>query len=166
MPSLPNHFGPSGLLALALRRFVDIPVFLTVNIAIDLEVVVIALLRSPGYTPRYAHTLLVGAALGIVWAFLLAPLRPAFRPLMRALRLPYRGGLGRMVVSGVLGAWVHVLVDGLYRSGAGLFWPLPWKNPLCRFARGDVDFLGWISLAAAAVFYAVLRARSPKTSSR
>ena len=163
MPSLPNHFGPSGLLALVFRRFVDIPVFLTVNIAIDLEVVVIALIRFPGYPPRYAHTLLVGSAIGIVWALLMAPLRPAFRPLMRALRLPCAGGLGRMVVSGVLGAWVHVLIDGLYRSGAGLFWPLPWKNPLCRFSRGDVDLLGWLSAGAAALFYAVHWNRSRTT---
>jgi hypothetical protein len=37
MPFTPCHFGPSACIALPLNRWIDLPVFLLANVAIDIE---------------------------------------------------------------------------------------------------------------------------------
>jgi len=114
MPVTPYHFGPSGLIGLAFRKRLDLPVFVLANVAVDVEV----LLHH-----RYGHTLLVGALVGMVWGLAAYPLRGRFQKVMAALRLPYQTGLIKMIVSGILGAWCHVLIDGAYHINAKVFWP-------------------------------------------
>ena len=69
MPYTPFHFGPSSLIGLLLRRWVDIPVFVLVNLVIDLEIFVVEFRHPRRFGPRYVHTLLLGAAAGILWGY-------------------------------------------------------------------------------------------------
>ena len=41
MPFTPYHFGPSGFFGLALKKWIDLPVFLLANVIIDVEVLLI-----------------------------------------------------------------------------------------------------------------------------
>ena len=41
---------------------------------------------------------------------------------MQFLRMPYKTGLWKMVVSGVLGVWLHVLIDSVYHFDLRPFW--------------------------------------------
>ena len=119
MPVTPYHFGPSGFLGLVFRRWLDVPVFVLANVVVDIEVLCFANFR----VHRYAHTLLIGAAVGAVWGLAAIPLRRLFSWAMPLLGLSYQTTVPKMLVSGVLGVWLHVLVDGLYHYDVWPLWP-------------------------------------------
>ena len=123
MPYTPYHFGPSGLVGLVFKKYIDIPVFVLANVVVDVEVLVMNLLGLGWPVHRYCHTLLIGAAVGAVWALAAYPLRRLFKKIMTILRLPYHTSLRRMLISGVLGVWLHVLLDSVYHYDVRLFWP-------------------------------------------
>ncbi len=123
MPYTPYHFGPSGFIGLAFRKWIDIPVFLLANVIVDVEVLIIALLDVHYPIHRYIHTLLLGTAAGIIWALAAWPLRNVFKKIMQILRLPYKTSLWKMIISGILGVWLHVVIDSIYHPDVRLFWP-------------------------------------------
>jgi membrane-bound metal-dependent hydrolase YbcI (DUF457 family) len=123
MPYTPYHFGPSGLVALVFKKYIDIPVFVFANVVVDVEVLVINLLGLGWPIHKYSHTLLIGALAGVVWALAAYPLRRLINKIMTILRLPYRTSLRKMLISGVLGVWLHVLLDSVYHYDVRLFWP-------------------------------------------
>ena len=122
MPYTPFHFGPSGFIGLVLRKWIDVPVFVLANVIVDIEVPVMGLLRMGWPVHRYCHTLLIGAAVGVVWAVAAYPLRHFFKIIMRVLHIPYETTFRKMVISGVLGVWLHVLVDAIYHGDVRIFW--------------------------------------------
>jgi len=119
MPFTPYHFGPSGLIALALKKWIDLPVFVLVNVIVDIEV----LFYDKWPVHRYFHTLLIGAAVGAVWGLLAYPARGIFKKIMEAIRIPYTSNLPKMIISGILGVWLHVLIDAVYHWDVNIFWP-------------------------------------------
>ena len=146
MPFTPYHFGPSGFLALALRKWLDMPVFVLANIVVDIEVLIIH--RLPIH--RYCHTLLIGAAVGALWGLLAYPLRNCFKKIMNIIRIPYQTGFWKMLFSGVLGVWLHVIIDAIYHGDVRIFFPSNAK-PLWRLLTGEQ-----IKIACAVLFIAAL----------
>jgi predicted N-acetyltransferase YhbS len=142
MPATPYHFGPSAFIGLIFRKWLDIPVFVLANIIVDIEVLAIAVFGLGRPIHRYAHTLLIGAGVGVIWAMAAYPARPLFAKLMQLLRIPYKTNFRKMLISGVLGVWFHVLIDGIYHWDVRMFWPsnskllfniVPhdWIEPIC-----------------------------------
>jgi membrane-bound metal-dependent hydrolase YbcI (DUF457 family) len=123
MPYTPYHFGPSGFVGLVFKKYIDIPVFVLANVAVDVEVLIIGLLGLGRPIHRYSHTLLIGAVVGAVWALAAYPLCHLFKKIMTILRLPYQTSLRKMLISGILGVWLHVLIDSVYHYDVRLFWP-------------------------------------------
>ena len=123
MPFTPYHFGPSGFIGLVFRKWIDIPVFVLANVVVDVEVLVIMTFGLGWPTHRYCHTLLIGALVGAAWGVAAYPLRGLFEIIMRLIHIPYKSGFRKMVISGILGVWFHVLIDGIYHSDVGVFWP-------------------------------------------
>jgi membrane-bound metal-dependent hydrolase YbcI (DUF457 family) len=123
MPFTPYHFGPSGYIGLTFRKWIDIPVFLLANVIVDIEVLVIMLFNLGWPRHRYCHTLLIGAVVGVAWGAAAYPLRHLFKKIMQSFRISYKGDLRKMVVSGVLGVWLHVLIDSTHHSDIKIFWP-------------------------------------------
>jgi hypothetical protein len=123
MPFTPYHFGPSAFLGLVFRKWLDIPVFVLANVIVDVEVLVIYLFQLGYPHHRYCHTFLIGAAVGLLWGASAYLLRHIFKRLMQILHIPYQTGLLRMLISGILGVWLHVFIDGLYHFDTHIFWP-------------------------------------------
>lgn len=123
MPFTPYHFGPSGLVALAFRKYIDIPVFVLANVIVDIEVLVIGMLGLGWPVHRYTHTFLIAAAVGAVWALAAYPARNFFKKIMQILRLPYQTSFLKILFSGILGAWLHVFIDAIYHWDVRIFWP-------------------------------------------
>ena len=129
MPFTPYHFGPSGFISLALRKWIDVPVFILANVIVDIEVL------FTGYH-SYCHTLLIGAAVGAAWGIVAYPFRGIFKRLMNLIRLPYTTGFWKMLISGILGIWLHVLIDSSYHYDVKMFWPN--KTPLWRMMISNI----------------------------
>jgi len=131
MPFTPYHFGPSLFAGLVLRKWLDIPVFVLANVAVDIEVLIVAVFNLGYPVHRYCHTLLIGAVVGAAWGLVAYPLRPLFTRTMRVFRLhgvsrplrDYEPTLRKMIISGVLGVWFHVLIDALQHRDMKILWP-------------------------------------------
>jgi len=166
MPITPYHFGPSGFIGLLFKRWLDLPVFVLANVAVDLEVAAIVLLQLGHPVHRYAHTLLGGAVVGILWGLLALPLRPWFAGLMRLLHLPYQTGLAKSVLSGVLGVWLHVLIDGIYHRDVRLVWPADatafWRVTSRHLPESRVEDLCVLFFPATVILYLILMARQQR----
>jgi len=88
----------------------------------------------------YCHTLLIGGLLGLVWGIAAYPFRHLIGKVMRVLRLAYSATFRKMAVSGVLGAWLHVLFDApLYRD-IKPFYPIN-ANPLYGVLSPQVVYM-------------------------
>jgi membrane-bound metal-dependent hydrolase YbcI (DUF457 family) len=154
MPFTPYHFGPSALLGLTFKKWLDIPVFVLANVIVDIEVLVIKQFGHVWPAHGYCHTLLFGAVVGAIWGIAAYPLRHLFEKVMRILLIPYRTGFWKMVVSGVLGVWLHVLIDGIYHGDVLIFWPSK-ARPLWRLiSQEQVKTVCIGSFIAAAIVYA------------
>ena len=156
MPFTPYHFGPSGFIGLTLRKWLDIPVFVLANVIVDIEVLVIMLLGIGRPMHRYCHTFLIGAIVGIIWAVAAYPLRHLFKRLMQAFRIPYQTSLLKMLISGVLGMWLHVVIDSFCWWDVRPFWPLN-ANPFADLMTVKTVYLMCtISFLPAIVIYIIV----------
>jgi membrane-bound metal-dependent hydrolase YbcI (DUF457 family) len=129
MPFTPYHFGPHALIALPLRKYIDFPIFMLTNIAIDLEPLAVILFSLNYPVHGYFHTFLIGGMVGVVWAIVAYPFRNFLKEIMNALRLSYDTTLLKMMISGILGAWLHVLFDAPIYADIRPFYPIQ-SNPL------------------------------------
>ena len=153
MPYMPYHFGPSTLVGLVFKKYIDIPVFVLVNVAVDLEVLVITLFKF-GWPPhRYFHTLLIGTAVGAAFGAVAYVAKPVFDLAMRLLKVPYQTGFLKMIISGVLGVWLHVIIDAIYHWQLWIFWPSR-ANPLYGLiSRGQIEAICIACFFAAFILY-------------
>jgi hypothetical protein len=168
MPVTPYHFGPNGLIGLLFKRWIDLPVFVLANVVVDLEVLIIVLSGQGEPVHRCCHTLLVGGLIGALWGFAAYPLRGLWRWIMSVYRLDYRPTLGKMVVSGTLGVWIHVLIDGTQHPDVRAFWPLSdfsYTRSTWRIARDHhLEDICFALLLCALVVYGFVAARpNPRT---
>lgn len=137
MPYTPYHFGLNGFLGLLFRRRLDVPMMLLANILLDMEVLAAGWFSFPGRVHQFLHlhTLLLGgiagAAMGAV-IYSVKPLRRLCEWAMAIIGLPYHARFWPMVFGGLLGDWLHVLIDTFYHSDVLIFWPYA-KNPLHRW---------------------------------
>jgi membrane-bound metal-dependent hydrolase YbcI (DUF457 family) len=123
MPFTPYHFGPSCFAGLVFRKWLDIPVFVLANVVVDIEVLIMAVFNLGYPVHRYCHTLVIGAVVGAAWGLVAYPLRPVFTRIMSVFRLNYEPTLRKMIISGILGVWFHVLIDALQHPDMKILWP-------------------------------------------
>jgi membrane-bound metal-dependent hydrolase YbcI (DUF457 family) len=143
MPFTPYHFGPSGFVGLVFGKWIDLPVFVLANVIVDVEVLVVGLLGLGWPIHRYCHTLLIGAVVGALWGVAAYPLRHLFKRMMRVFYIPYKTSLRKMVISGILGVWLHVLIDGAYHFDVKIFWPYKttwlWRMLHGHISKGQIE---------------------------
>jgi hypothetical protein len=154
MPLPIYHLGPSAFFGLTLRKWLDVPVFILANVVVDIEVLFIRLSGSGGPFHRYTHTLLLGAIAGAVWGIAAYPLRHIFEKIMRMLLIPYQTGLRKMILSGILGVWLHVVIDAVYHWDVRIFWPSNVKPLWNLINQKQVEIVCIGFLVAAAIAYA------------
>jgi len=163
MPFTPYHFGPHGCVGLVFKRYLDLPVFLLANVAVDLEPLAVMVFGLSYPLHGYFHTFLFGTFVGIGWAWVAYPFRDVIKLVMNAFRLRYSTTLIKMIVSGVLGAWLHVLFDApLYRDIRPFF---PWEaNPLYDIVSMSAVYRFCAICFISAIVLYVLVARNYKTT--
>lgn len=155
MPFTPYHFGPSAFLGLSLKRWFDVPVFIFANVIVDIEVLAVNLLGLGWSVHRYVHTLLIGAAAGAVWGLAAYLLRNIFKKIMQILHIPYETSLWKMVVSGILGVWLHVVTDAVYHWDVQIFWPSKIRPLYELLSKGQVIAVCIAFFIAAVILYVI-----------
>lgn len=157
MPFTPYHFGPSGFIGLVFRKWIDFPVFVLANVIVDIEVLVVMLFNLGWPRHRYCHTFLIGAAVGALWGLAAWPLRNLFKKLMKLLQIPYKTSLPKMVISGILGLWLHILIDGAYHFDVKILWPnisiSLWRIIYRHMGQGKIETICLIFFPAGLVAY-------------
>jgi membrane-bound metal-dependent hydrolase YbcI (DUF457 family) len=157
MPFTPYHFGPSGFIGLVFGKWIDLPVIVLANVIVDVEVLIIGSLGLGWSAHRYCHTLLIGAVVGALWGIAAYPLRHFFKRMMRVFYIPYKTSLRKMVISGVLGVWLHVLIDGIYHFDVKIFWPGKkmwlWQMINGRITKGQIETICMLFFIAAFIVY-------------
>jgi len=129
MPFTPFHFGPHACVSLPFYRYVDIPIFIGANVAVDVEPLLVLTYNLNYPLHGYCHTLLVGGLVGLVLATAAYPLRNQISKLMGFFRLPYAPTYLKMALSGIAGAWLHVLFDAFLYTDIRPLYPSE-ANPL------------------------------------
>lgn len=162
MPVTPYHFGPAGLLGYIFRKWIDLPVFVFANVVIDVEVLVINMMNLGRPFHRLSHTFLFGAVVGAAWGLLAYLGLPTLKWLMKTARIPYQSNALKIILSGILGVWFHVLIDGIYHYDVDPFWPMK-KNYLWRLLSQNQ--VKWICVICFLIF-AVLYVLSLRTKTR
>jgi len=132
MPLTPFHFGPHALVALPLKRWIDFPVFILANVIVDIEPLAVMVFGLNYPLHGYFHTFLIGGILGIAWGLLAWPFRTYIARFMALIRIDYSPSLITMMISGMLGVWLHVAFDALIYADMFPFWPFT-GNPLAGF---------------------------------
>jgi len=162
MPFTPYHFGPSAFFGLVFKKYIDLPVLLLANVVVDIEVLAITLLGLGWPVHRYVHNLLIGAAAGAVWGLLAYPLRNIFGKIMFAIRLPYQITLPKMIISGILGIWLHVLIDAPANWDVRLFWPAKIRPLWHLLTEQQTKAICLAFLLAAIVLYTIIVYKTAK----
>lgn len=129
MPLTPLHFGPSTLIGLPLKRYLDLPVFVFANVVIDLEPLAVIVFGLTYPQHGYLHTFLIGGILGVVWGLIAYTFRVPIGKLMNLFKLDYSTTLRKMLFSAVLGVFFHVFLDSFLYSDVQPFYPFK-NNPL------------------------------------
>ncbi len=83
MPFTPFHFGSHATVALPLRKYIDIPVFIGANIVVDVEPLLVMAFNLNYPLHGYCHTFLVGGLLGLAWGVAVDPFRSFIEKMMR-----------------------------------------------------------------------------------
>jgi membrane-bound metal-dependent hydrolase YbcI (DUF457 family) len=144
MPVTPYHFGPAGLIGYIFRKWIDLPVFVLANVIVDAEVLLGRFMDLGRPFHRLGHTLLIGSVIGAAYAAL-----PVLKWFMEKIMIPYRTNVFKMIISGILGVWFHVLIDGICHYDVRPFWPMD-KNSFWRLlSKNQVE---WICIACLAIF--------------
>lgn len=160
MPFTPYHFGPSAFIGLIFRKWLDIPVFVLANVIVDIEVLVVWLFELGYPIHRYCHTLLIGSIVGLLWGVAAYPLRHFFNRLMQIIRIPYQISFRKMLISGILGVWLHVLIDRIYHWDVRVFWPSRARPLYGLPSHRQVEILCLAFFAAALIVYVITVALS------
>lgn len=129
MPNTILHFGINSDIAFFFRKYSDLPALILINVFINFESFLVILFNLKYPIHGYLHTFLIGSLVAIIGAVLLYSLRSHLKKIMSFLRLPYEPAFKKILISSLVGAWVHILLDApLYADIKPLF-PLK-ANPL------------------------------------
>jgi len=153
MPFTPYHFGPSGFVGLVFRRWIDVPVFLLANVVIDFEPGIILLFGLDYPVHGLCHTFLIGAGVGLIWAFCAYWGRGLIGRLMWLFALSYQASLRTMLLSSVLGVWLHILLDSFCWPDVQPFWPVHANPFLSLTTIRTIHLLCTISFVPAIAVY-------------
>ena len=130
MPFTPFHFGPSATVAIPLYRRLDVFTFIFANIIIDIEPLIVLTYnlncRVHGYTHTFIGAALLGAATGMVCWIFRAQVK---KIVVDILKFPFEASKSRMIISGILGAVFHVLLDSPLYTDIKPFYPIS-VNPM------------------------------------
>ncbi len=156
MPFTPFHFGPSAIVSLPLKKYIDVPIFILANVVIDIEPLTIMFFNIQGSFHPIFHTYLFGAFAGALWGYIAYRLRGLFGIIMKTLYLDYVPRLKTSVISGILGFWLHVFIDSFMHRDMSPFYPLAFNPFIGILSNQQVYLLSALSFIPAFIIYLIM----------
>jgi membrane-bound metal-dependent hydrolase YbcI (DUF457 family) len=157
MPFTPFHFGLHATIGLPLKKYIDVPVFVLASVAVDLEPLAVLVFGLNYPLHGYCHTFLFGALVGLGWGLAAYSARGVLAWALHAIGLDYVPSLGRALLSGILGVWLHILFDSPIYADIRPFYPSP-SNPLYGLISDTTAYrIGAAAFVPALVIYLIQR---------
>ena len=158
MPFTPFHLGPALSLGLPFRKYIHAPTFIVANVAVDIEPLLMLLLRLNYPLHGYLHTFISAFFFGLAIGFTMFYLEKFLHPLYKTLLLVPNGTLKMksFMVAGAFGAMLHVLFDSPLYAEMQPFFPIT-TNPLYNSVSSADVYSGcvWLGIFGL-IFYAIL----------
>jgi len=129
MPFTPFHFGAHACVALPIDKHINTIVFILANVVIDIEPLLVMVFNLSYPLHGCAHTFIGASIVGGIWGFIAYQFRTTFEAVLETLKLPHKFALKQYILSGILGALLHVLFDAPLYADIRPFYPLE-TNPL------------------------------------
>jgi len=129
MPFTPFHIGPSALVGSPFQKYLDVPAFILANFAVDVEPLIVLVLRPNYPLHGYCHTLLIGSIVGFVAGIIIFLFRPIVSFFMKTILLEYKTTISKAIISAILGVWFHVFLDSFIYTDIRPLFPSD-LNPL------------------------------------
>lgn len=129
MPFTPFHFGPAATIALIGKKYLDFPAFVLINVAIDIEPLLVMILGLNFPLHGYCHTFLISSLVAGLFAAILYSGRRLTSKNMSIFQLSYETSFKKLIVSSIVGAWFHIFIDALIYTDIKPFYPFA-GNPL------------------------------------
>ncbi|MFH0790225.1 MAG: hydrolase [Candidatus Omnitrophota bacterium] len=124
MPFTPFHFGAHACIALPVNKKINILVFVLSNVIVDIEPLLVMAFNLSYPLHGYAHTFIGSSMLGAAWGAIAYQFKTIFEKTLRILRLSSEFSMKQYILSGVLGAVIHVLFDAPLYADIKPFFPL------------------------------------------
>ena len=77
---------------------------------------------------------------------------------MKVFRIPYHADFKKMIISGILGVWLHVLIDALQHRDMRPFWPSRIRPLYGLVGREKLETACIVFFVAAVIVYVVIAA--------
>ncbi|MBI4844918.1 MAG: hydrolase [Candidatus Omnitrophica bacterium] len=169
MPFTPFHFGAHACVALPLNKKTgNILVFLLTNVIIDIEPLLVIIFNFSYPLHGYAHTFIGASILGGIWGIIAYQFKTIFEKILKILKLPPIFSMKQYIISGILGALLHVLFDTPLYTDIKPFFPLainPFYGLISHPSMYKICSLLFIP-AMILYFWVVNRYRKIKTHNR
>ena len=165
MPFTPFHFGPSACVSLPLKRYIDVPIFILANIAVDIEPLLVMTLGLPFPLHGIAHTLLGATLIGIGVGVAANSVKKHLNQIARTLlKLTYITSLKKYILSGILGCWFHILLDSPLYTDIKPLYPFSDTNPFLGITQGELMYTICVYsfLLVAAIYGSILIIKNKK----
>lgn len=160
MPFTPFHVGPSLLVGVPARRYLDLPTFVAANLVVDVRATLVffGLLDGPLHGPLHTYA---GATVvaGVLAAAAVAVHRRWPDLVAEVSATP--GNALAVALAALLGTWLHVSLDAVLYTDVSPLWPLA-GNPLLGLTGPFVVYAGCVlSGVVGALYGAFVLVRGP-----
>lgn len=153
MPFTPFHFAPHACMALSVSKKINIIVFVLANVAVDIEPLLVMTYKLNYPIHGAAHTLIGAAIIGFFWGSLAYLFKEQFSKLLKLLKLSWEFTWKQYIISGVFGAWFHILFDAPLYFDIQPFYPIG-INPFYGLVSRELmyKFCSFLFIAAVLMY--------------
>ncbi len=131
MPFTPYHLGPGLFIGLVFLKFLDFPTVLIASVIIDIEPLLVLVFNLNYPLHGFFHSFLGGTIAAVLLAGIMRVIRKYFTPVMTFFKLDQDTSNRRILVSSLLGVYIHILLDSRMYTDIKPLFPLSF-NPFYR----------------------------------
>ena len=155
MPFTPFHLGPALMVALLLFELLYAPTFIIANIILDLEPLIIIIQGHNSPLHGTFHSLTMSLPVAFVIALVMYYFRGFTGSILERASLPQETNLTKIIISSILGVWIHVLLDSFLYPDLSLLYPFKVNPLLGLVSQNNIHIFCIVSFFIAFVVYLV-----------